>query len=218
MPVLVPDLARATAITDLINGLVLVPMIVSLWGKRADHPLRQRWLHALGALSLACFLGFILHSVPMSRPAFLLCWAALYITFLAALNTFLCLGYHTYTQHPTPFRWLRLVHLAMYLLLISLLLAGKNPIVLFVIYSALLAIPAFFFYGKLAWAGHKGARILLTTVLLQIPGIYIQVRRQLEFTLFWTFDYNSVYHILLLANLVVFYLAARQWETFSHKP
>ena len=212
--------AMTTAVTDLINALAVLPMVYSLRQKLPrSAPCTRLWLQLMISVCLASLLGFILHGFQWGNTGWVSCWAVLYIVLFECLNAFLCVGWRTYTRGRCPTRsqslWLRLGNLGMYLLLMGLLLAGKNPIRLFLIYGILMAIPAFCFYAKLARQGHKGARILLFSFLPQIPGLFIQLTRTMAFTFIWAFDFNSVYHILLLGTILFFYLAARNWEEYS---
>lgn len=222
MPAPETGAAMTTAVTDLINALAVLPMIYSLRRKLPSSADSTRhWLRLMVSVSLASMLGFILHAFQWGNTGWIVCWAVLYIALFECLNTFLCVGWNTYTRALCPTRtqslWLRLGALAMYILLMSLLLTGKNPIRLFLVYGILIAIPAFCFYAKLALKGHKGARILLLAFLPQLPGIFIQLRRHLSFTFLFPFDFNSIYHILLLGSILFFYLAARNWEGSSFR-
>lgn len=214
MPPLAANTVVSTAVTDLINVLVILPMLAHL--RRIlpkTQPQGHLWHKLLWQIALCSLLGFILHIYPWTYPPLAGIWIALYAVLLECLHTFLALPLHTFLDgEPSKqvSRLLRGAESVMFSVLIICILLHRNPIRLCVLFGVAIAIPSVFFHVRLAMRGHKGARIFLTAFIPQIPGLILQITRQTAFS-FLGLDFNGFYHMCLLASLVIFYFAALFW-------
>lgn len=216
MPPLAANTVVSTAVTDLINAVVLLPLLLHM--KRIlpkDHPESRLWKQLMGLIALASFLGFLLHIYPWTTVPLTGIWIVLYAVLLEALHRFLLLAIHTHSGGDRPQKrtalFLRAAEAVILGALIFILLLDRNPIRVFILCGIILAICAFYLCARLAIRGHRGSRILLTALLPQIPGLTLQLMRQGEIGL-WNLDFNGIYHLCLLVSIVIFYLASLNWS------
>lgn len=216
MPPLAANTVVSTAVTDLINAAVLLPLLFHMARVLPkEHPESRLWKQLMGLIALASFLGFLLHIRPWTTAPLTGIWIVLYAVLLEALHRFLLLSIHTYTGGNYPPKrasfFLRAAEAVILGALIFILLLGRNPIRVFILCGIILAICSFYLCARLAIRGHRGSRILMTALLPQIPGLALQLMRQVEFRL-WTLDFNGIYHLCILVSIVIFYLAALNWN------
>lgn len=181
----------------------------------SERPSSLLWKKLMGAVALASFLGFALHIYPWEPVPLVCIWVVLYAVLLEALHAFLLLSISTASGGDRPRRkdtmLLRVIELVMLAALTVILLLRRNPIRVFILCGIALAAPAFFSFTRLALRGHRGSRILLASLLPQIPGLVLQLMRRGEIAL-WNLDFNGIYHLCLLVSIVIFYFAARSWS------
>lgn len=216
MPPLAANTVVSTAVTDLINALLILPIFLHM---RAFLPSEHRssllWKKLMGMVALASLLGFVLHIYPWTYVPLVCIWVVLYAALLEALHAFLLLSIYTAYGGDRPRRrettLLRVIELIMLAALVVILLFRRNPIRVFILFGLALAVPAFCFYIRLALRAHRGSRILLTALLPQIPGLALQLMRRSEIAL-WNLDFNGIYHLCIFVSIVIFYFAARSWN------
>ena len=216
MPPLAANTVVSTAVTDLINAVVLLPLLLHM--ERAlpkNYPESQLWKRLMSLIALASFLGFLLHIYPWTIVPLTGIWIILYALLLEALHRFLLLAIHTHSGGDRPQKrttlFLRAAEAVILGALIFILLLGRNPIRVFILYGILLAFWAFGLFSHLAIRGHRGSRILLIALLPQIPGLTLQLMRQSEIVL-WNLDFNGISHLCILVSIVIFYLASLNWN------
>lgn len=215
MPVLAANTVISTAVTDLINALIIVPMLLHL--RRIlprTEPEGRLWHKLLWLIALCSFLGFILHIYPWTYWPLTVIWVVLYAILLEGLHAFLSLPLRTFFGRAPSGRislLLRSAEIVIFTVLIICLLLRRNPIRLCVLYGIAVAVPTVYFHCRLALRGHRGSRIFLLAFIPQIPGLVVQILRQSEHS-FLGMDFNGIYHICLLASLIIFYFSARNWN------
>lgn len=215
MPPLAANTVVSTAVTDLVNTLVVLPMLLHL--RRVlprTQPQRYLWHKLLWQIAICSLLGFVLHIYPWTYAPLAGIWIVLYAILLDGLHTFLSLPLQTFLDgEPSKpvARLLRGAEFTMFAVLTLCILLHRNPIRLCVLYGVAIAVPTVFFHARLALRGHTGARIFLTAFIPQIPGLVAQIARRHSHS-FLGLDFNGIYHICLLASLVIFYFAARNWS------
>lgn len=216
MPPLAANTVVSTAVTDLVNALVILPLLLHMRHfQPKDRPETRLWQKIMGLIALGSLLGFILHIYPWTNLPLVCIWIILYAVLFEGLHTFLQLAIYTVSggDHPRKQErlFLRGTEAVMLSALVIFLLLHRNPIRLFLLFAVVLAGYAFSFYIHLALRGHRGSRFLLAALLPQIPGLTLQFMRRSEFAL-WNLDFNGIYHLCILASIVIFYFAARNWN------
>lgn len=215
MPPLAANTVVSTAVTDLINALVILPMLMHL--RRVLPRAEQQgllWHKLLWQIALCSLLGFVLHIYPWTYVPLAGIWIVLYAILLEGLHSFLSLPLQTFLDGKPSKPVSRLLRAAEFIMLAVLtlcILLHRNPIRLCVLYGVAIAIPAVFFHARLALRGHTGARIFLTAFIPQTPGLVAQIARQNAYS-FLGLDFNGFYHVCLLASLILFYFSALHWQ------
>ena len=213
----VPSVVPSTAITDLINGVVLLVVFFLLLRFLPKGKLESRyWLRFVLMASVSCILGCVTHIYLWSFWAMFLQWLVLNITIMETAHSFFMLGACTLSGGKRPnkkeLKTLRLCEVVVQLVMIGVMLARWHPIQLLVVFAVLLVIPGLYFIIRLALEGHRGSRILLCFVLPLIPCIVLQVLGYHEETVIGPLNVDGFCHLLILLDIPIIYAAARTWQ------
>lgn len=219
MLVLTANAVLSTAFTDLVNALVLLPMLFLLRPVfSSDHPQGPLWHKLLWQIALSSFLGFILHIRPWPNGPLVGIWLVLYVVLLETLRTLLtlvlCTSLHKNALPPRTTRLLCVIQVMVFLILAIFLLCRQNPIRLFLLYGGVMAAISIGYLFRLARQGHRGSQIFLLALAPQIPGLALQFLRRGEFTLLGL-DFNGLHHLCILLSLLILYFAAKSWNTYK---
>lgn len=216
--------AMTTAITDLLTAFMILPILLVVHKIPClDQALKRLWFTFFLSIGAGSFLGFLAHVFTWSARSYSMLWIFLYAVLFQILYIFLRLSIHAAFGADRPFRrekkWIGVFVALAYLLTAVLVIVGINPIRFFVIYCIVMALPGLYLFIKMAvQQKDRAARIFLFSFLPQLPGVVFQLLRRGEFTLIWIFDYNSIYHLCLMASVVFFYFSARRmlWENIRY--
>lgn len=219
MLVLTANAVLSTALTDLINALALLPMLLLLRPVFSpDHPQGLFWHKLLRQIALSCFLGFVLHIRPWPNGPLVGIWLVLYVVLLETLRTLLTLVLCTSLRKdalPPPItRLLRVIQTMVFSILAIFLLCHQNPIRLFLLYGGTIAAISIYYLFRLARQGHRGSQIFLLVLVPQIPGLALQFLRRGEYALLGL-DFNGLHHLCILLSLLILYFAAKNWNTYK---
>ncbi len=78
--------------------------------------------------------------------------------------------------------------------------------IIFVLYSALVMLFALVSYIVLFFQRTKtGYMIIALGIVVAISGSILQALRTISINVIWEFDYNSIYHIFMIAAVILFY-------------
>lgn len=204
------------AATDLIVGLVLIPLIILLSKLEANDEKEKRlWISFMKALSVVCIMGFIVHGIIWSKRLYGIIWVALYAAMIIAVRQFFFVGVHKHFGENGISDNLRIaidiVSVALYILLSVLCLMSINPIRIFTIYGILLVVPGFLLFARKEHkTGIEGDRFLMIALAPQIFGAALILKRIPEFKFIVKLDHNCIYHLCLLFTVIIFYFAAKR--------
>jgi len=217
MPYLEANTVISTALTDLLNAIVLLPLLLLMHRHLPKgRPESRLWKMFMTMVALASFIGFVLHIHPWSRLLLICIWVPLYATMFQGLHSLLLLAIHTARGstglRPGERSLLQWIEGFMLSMLIVFLLLDKNPIRLFLFFGVALIVPSFYFFFRLALRGHHGSRILLTAILPLIAGLPLQIMRRSDVML-GNLDFNGIYHLCILISILIFYAASKKWES-----
>ena len=205
-----------SAMTDLIVGLVLIPLIILMSKLEVkDEKEKKLWLGFMKSLSAVCITGFIVHGIIWSQRMYGVIWVALYAAMIVAVRQFFFVGVYKHFGEDGLSDRLKtaidIVSTALYILLSVLCLMSINPIRIFTVYGFLLVIPGFLLFArKEHQTGIEGDRFLIIALAPQLVGAALILIRIPEFKFIVPMDHNCIYHILLLFTVVIFYIAARR--------
>lgn len=206
----------STAITDLLNGIILLVAFFFLRRSLpAGHEESRHWLHFVLMASLSCILGCVTHIYLWGFGMMFILWLVLNIAIMETAHGFFMLGACTLSGGNRPTkkeqRLLRLGELAVQLIMIGVMLARWHPIQLLVVFAVLLVIPGLYFVIRLAIRGHKGARILLCFIIPLVPCIVMQVLGYHEEKVIGSLNVDGLCHLFILLDIPIVYIAARKW-------
>ena len=206
----------STAITDLINGVILLIVFFLLLRFLPKGKIESRyWLRFVLMASISCIMGCVTHIYLWSFGVMFLQWLVLNITIMETAHNFFMLGACTISGGTRPsrkeLRALRLSELAVQLIMIGVMLARWHPIQLLVVFAVLLVIPGLYFVVRLAMRGHKGSRILLCFIVPLIPCVVTQVLGLHEEIVFGNLNVDGLCHLFIMIDIPIVYVAARKW-------
>lgn len=206
----------STAITDLINGVILLIVFFLLLRFLPKGKIESRyWLRFVLMASISCIMGCVTHIYLWSFGMMFLQWLVLNITIMETAHNFFMLGACTISGGTRPsrkeLRALRLSELVVQLIMIGVMLARWHPIQLLVVFAVLLVIPGLYFVIRLAIRGHKGARILLCFIVPLIPCVVTQVLGLHEEIVFGNLNVDGLCHLFIMIDIPIVYVAARKW-------
>lgn len=207
----------STAITDLINGVLL--LLVYFLFRRclpAEQQESRHWKGFVLMASLSSFLGWATHVYPWGFGMMFLLWFVLNITIMETAHSFFMLGLCTLSGGERPnrkaLRCLRLCELAVQIVMVGVMLARWHPIQLLVVFAVVLVIPGFYFIVCLAIHGHKGACILLCFIVPLIPCVVTQVLGLHEEIVFGSLNVDGLCHLFIMIDIPIVYVAAQKWN------
>ncbi len=213
----VASVVTSTAITDLINGIILLGVFFLLRHFLPTERMETRyWLRLVLMASVSSFLGYVTHIYLWSFGMMFVLWLVLNISILETAHSFFMLGACTISGGTRPnqkeLRYLRLCELAVQLIMIGVMLARWHPIQLLVVFAVLLVIPGLYFIIRLALRGHKGSRILLCFIVPLIPCVVTQVLGLHEEIVFGNLNVDGLCHLFIMVDIPIAYVAARKWD------
>lgn len=218
MPLLNTGTQLTGAVTDLVNTLLLLPLVFSLKKHLArEHVSSRLWRRLMTLVCISCALGSLVHLFRWDFTGRILIWFVLYPIIMAACNDFLRLALHSSSAgfHPRKNlnQGLNIALVATWALLMVLFFIRRDePIRVFMVYTIVTVAPGFVFHIKLAIRGHKGARLLLTAFLPLLFGAALMMLQVGYFVFILPFDHNSIMHLFITFAIVIFYLSARTWD------
>lgn len=218
MPPLQTGTQLTGAVTDIVNTALLLPLLFSLYKTLSRESLASRlWLRLMTLVCISCAMGAVVHLFQWSFSIRYLIWFILYPVIMAACNDFLRLALHSCSSGCFPAKTFnRVLNITLLLvwafLMILFLIFRDEPIRVFMVYAVMTVVPGFLLHCRLAFRGHKGARILLTAFLPLLFGAALMILGVGQFVLVLPFDQNSIMHLFIMVSIVIFYLSARIWE------
>lgn len=204
------------SLTDLIGGLILLPMMLVLCRMPASRE-RRRWLALFGLLAGSCLVGFAAHYYfePRSRFWFNLIWIALYPLLYQTVGAFFLLARQIATGGAHPRRRetmaVCVMSTAFALISIALLWAAETQldIRLFVCFAAVLGVLSFAQLAPVAFRRHDaGAAYLFLALAPLLAAVYVQIERTAVIHVIWAFNYNAIAHVFVILAEFVFFAAA----------
>ena len=206
----------STAITDLLNGIIL--LIAYFLLRRvlpAEREESRHWRYFVLMASFSCILGCVTHIYLWGFGMMFLLWLVLNITIMETAHGFFVLGACTFSNGKRPtqkeLRLLRFGELVVQLIMVGVMLARWHPIQLLVVFAVLLVVPGLYFVVRLALRGHKGARTLLCFIIPLIPCIVMQVLGYHEEKVIGSLNVDGLCHLFILLDIPIVYIAARKW-------
>lgn len=204
-----------TAVTDFFLGCLVLFLFFRVRALKAREPVKAGlWSWTLGLLAFASFYGTIAHALAMSKEILALVWMPL--SFILGMMVSLFVVAMLYEWKGT--RILKQAIAAMlslgavfFVLMLVLSRFIEGYFIVFIAYSGLAMVFSLVLCLCLAVSRRDGALALVAAGIAAIViASIVQAMRSIHFTLVWEFDYNSVYHFILMGAVLLIYAGVRK--------
>lgn len=195
----------ATNIVIAVSAAALLLRVRKLHGE--DRARSALWQTIFALLCAVGIYGFCVHAIVMDTPTLNAAWMPLsFLMGLMVASFTITAFYETFGSRVLKKAVIINVILSVVFFLAMLLLSKfiAGYFVVFIVYSALNFLLCLVLYGVTA-RKRKHTVYYMIGILLMMAGSVLQAMRTITFTLIWKFDYNTVYHLFLLASLFFFY-------------
>ena len=196
-----------TAVTDLINGIICVFLILRM---RKQWPHRVRtdlWTLMFALFVLVCFAGVIPHGLTISRELFSVFWMILY-ALMAFMMSALTAAIRFEVYGSADLRRNLTVNMCIASIgAIVLVILSWQTSVGFISFGACCAANMVYIIRLLLrhLRERECLKYYLTAILLLAAGTILQMVKSIRFRVIWDFNYNGVYHLFLLLSMLVMY-------------
>jgi len=204
-----------TAITDILLGCLVLVLFFRVRALKTREPVKAGlWSWTLGLLAFASFYGAIAHAVVMSKETLALFWMPL--SFVLGMMVSLFAAAMLYEWKGTRILKRAIaVMLSMGALFFAVMLVLSRFIdryfIVFIAYSGLAMVCSLLLCLGLAVSRRDRALFLMAAgIAAIIIASIIQAMRTVSFTLLWEFDYNSVYHFILMVAVLLIYAGVKK--------
>lgn len=203
-----------TSITDLFDAIAAAVFLIVL--RRDKGVVARLWRVVMISLVAGGIMGFTVHLLEWDKAVENVIWVILPLPMCIACSMFSAVAAaDVFPQKikPTLIFFSSLCGLS-YAGLVALFLAGKKFLVIYTFYAVICVLFSAAMFGySFAKTGRKSYLLYLLGILVEVPGGIVQAKRDLYFTFIWKMDFNTVYHLILLATIILFtagYLCSRK--------
>ncbi len=207
------ELRLTCAVTDLIAGVILIPMIFFVCIKKSEKALEKKlWIYFLTLLGISCFLGFVTHNYFTGR-AFSLMWLPLYTVMYETVNAFFILARYLRSGKMMPKKEMVILHgICLVFWIVTQVMEQIlriSPIRVYAAYAVIFGLWGFVLVIRSAYKKGKICERLLTCALIPLlPGAYFQIERKTQIRLIWMFDYDGLTHLCIIIAMFLMFAAA----------
>jgi len=195
---------RTTAVTDVLLALLaLAGLIYVLYLGQGDSWKARLWASAFGLLVLAASLGAVAHGFKMSEQTNQLIWHPLNLSLGLTVALFVVgVIYDTWGLVAARQALPLLIIVGIAFFGMTLLISGTFRV--FILYQTAAMLFALVAYSWLALTGRlEGAGLMAAGILVFMIAAAVQVSEAVSLTLIWQFDHNGLYHLILMAGLLL---------------
>ncbi|MBR2990795.1 MAG: hypothetical protein IKF51_04945 [Solobacterium sp.] len=196
-----------TTVTDLINGILTIILIILLQKCCPESAHRKLWTGTLILFAAVSLYGVPIHGIRMSEQTKSLLWVFMYLLMSLMLASFVVTMHHDLLGHSRKTEravlGITLVFCAVFVFLQLYGTKGRAFLV-FGAYGALCALYILYMLiPRLKM--HERNRWYLAGLVVFILATVLQSIKTIRFTLIWDFNYNGVYHALLAVFVLLMY-------------
>ncbi len=203
------------ALTDLLMGIIIIPMIILLFKKQTDKKKQKRmWIYFFITLCISCFLGFTVHYFcENSNLIKRILWIPLLALLFEVFNCFYLVALSIFSDGDKPEKkdiiTIHLISLTAYLVTQVLYYTYNLDIIRsFTVFDTVIALISFtLIIIKSCKKGHIGERILFCALLPMLPAGYFQIKRNTLVKMVWYFDHNGLTHLLVILSVLILFFA-----------
>ncbi|WP_444900812.1 DUF6962 family protein [Microbulbifer sp. VAAC004] len=202
---------QVSAITDLV--LAVLALFIFLYFIRPEFKSswkRNCWICFFGVMFVVGLLGSVIHGFQIAGPERIFMWHVLFFflgLFLVSFTLAIIgdLAGERISRKLLPYIFL--IGLIFYFIAVSRI----DGFIVFVGYQALVMIPVVIGYTWMGVMGRlPGAWYMVIGGFVSLLAVVLQVRTALEFTFIWTFNHNSLYHMVQTIGVLFFFAGIRK--------
>lgn len=204
-----------TAITDFILGCQSLIFLFMIRSYSRKEPLKIRiWSWVFGLLATVSIYGAVVHGIVMDRETQIALWMPL--TFLLGMMvSIFAIGVMYDWKGSGVLKKATVTMLSLgVIFFIAMLILSKlvpNSFIIFIAYSGGTMLFSLVIYACLAAKRRDGSLVLMAAgIATIIVASVLQAMRSIHFTLIWEFDFNSVYHVIIMVAVILFYGGLRK--------
>ncbi|MBP7735620.1 MAG: hypothetical protein KA369_06560 [Spirochaetes bacterium] len=204
-----------TAVTDFILGCLALGLLARIRAlKGLDRLKAGAWSWVFGLFCLASLYGSVVHAVAMPAETRDLLWMPLSFILGMMVSVFV-IALIVEWKGTAVLKRAAAVMISLGLIFFAVMMALSKVItgyfIVFIGYSGLAMAVSFCICLYLALQRHDGAYALMAAgVAAIIIASVVQAMRTFHVTVIWEFDYNSAYHLILMAAVVLIYTGIRK--------
>ncbi|MFT5315262.1 MAG: hypothetical protein ACI9UK_001094 [Candidatus Krumholzibacteriia bacterium] len=207
---------QTTAATDAILAIMALAAAVYLGRNSQDNRWKTSlWIGVFGLLSIASGLGAVVHGFNMPEAMRTNFWHPLFLS-LGLLVAFFIVAAINDVWGEARARRVLPAMMIVGLGFFGLTLIWPDSFLVFVIYELLAML--FALGGYIYLASRKllmGAELIASGIFATILGSGIQASKAFAFTCIWSFDHNSVYHLVQIVGVGLLVMGLRKTLTAS---
>ncbi|MBQ0125212.1 MAG: hypothetical protein KBS59_02685 [Clostridiales bacterium] len=207
MPAFTAPPELITSLTDIINGIFSFFIIFWLYKKNAA----KEWKYLFITLTVSNLFGGVIHLFDFSALFDKIAWIILifimYVT--AALFAVCSVKLTGAMKQKTAFEIFGIATVLGYAMIIidSISKDFKVDIKVYVVFAAICLIYSLVIL-IISYLREKSAckALFALSMIVQVPGGIVQAQRTLKFHFIWDLDYNTVYHLILAASVILIFI------------
>jgi hypothetical protein len=206
---------QTTAFTDAILALVSISVCIYIYRIGRGEWKAKLWERLFFLLTLASFLGAIVHSIKIPERQYNLLWSLINLSLglmvavfvIAVLND---LKGMAFSKKLFP------IILALGIGFWVTTLYFPDNFLVFTIYEMVAMLFSLCGYVWLAYKGRLyGAWLMSTGIFVSIVAAMVQASKMRSFQLIWEFDHNGVYHLIQIVWIL--FLLAGLRKSFKYR-
>ena len=201
------------ALTDLLMGIVIIPLLVVLCLTKSSERRTKTWaVIFFSALCASCFLGYLAHNVFTDGTPNTVVWSVLLPLLYEDFASFFLFAVALFTRGNKPDTKLTVFAEAFVAcaLVVSLIVSppyNDTHIRILVIAGGALALTGFVLIAVNAFRRFSiGERVMISSLILLLPAAYFQVSRKAFIHCIWYFDCNGIAHILIMLGIIAVFV------------
>ncbi len=204
-----------TAVTDFLLGCLALFILFRIRALKDREPVKAGvWSWTMGLLAFASFYGTIAHAVVMAKETLVFFWMPLSFVLGMMVSVFVVAMLYEWKGTRILKKAISVMIPMGVVFFIAMLVLSHfidRYFIVFIAYSSLAMAFSLLLCISLAVSRKDRALALMAAGIAAIMiASAVQAMRSIQFTLIWQFDYNSVYHFILMGAVVSIYLGVRK--------
>lgn len=196
-----------TAATDLILALTVFIFAFFITTNNDNKRIRASlWRYLFTLAALGALFGSMAHGLIMPKLINQLIWWLIFLCLDISIVVLALVALYDCSNSIKGVFILVFLAIVSYLLLITF-----DSFLMFIIYQLAVMLSALIAYGYLTYSHRlKGAGYLFFGLGFMIIGAVLQAALNIQFTIIWTFNHNSIYHILSIIGMSLIFIGIRK--------